>query len=85
MPSLGEAVEQRMGSEGTAFDTTLIKGYMSMKEIPEAPGIPEELFVETWGVPEADLGKPMKDIKDQYGFSPDDVRVWVAEQLGQST
>jgi len=56
---------------------------MSMKEVSKASGVPEARFVEKWGVPEADLGKPMKEIADQYGFSPDDVRPWVAEQLGQ--
>lgn len=66
---------------GVEFDTSLIKGYMSMREISDASGIPAETFTETWGVPAEDLGRPMKDIKDEYGFSPDDVRVWVGEQL----
>lgn len=66
---------------GTEFDTALIKGYMSMQEISDASGIPAELFTETWGVPAEDLDEPMKEIKDEYGFSPDDVRVWVGEQL----
>jgi ferredoxin len=87
MPTLGEAIEQQQesaGSEsGSTFDPTVIKGYMSMKEISEATGIPEEEFVTKWGVPEADLSQPMKDIKDQYGFSPDDVKVWVAEELAK--
>jgi polyferredoxin len=83
MPSLGEAVEQQGATQGAPFDTSLIKGYMSMKEVSKASGVPEARFVEKWGVPEADLGKPMNEIADQYGFSPDDVRPWVAEQLGQ--
>ena len=40
-------------------------------------GIPAADFTSQWGVPAADLGKPMKDIKDQYGFTPEDVRAWV--------
>ena len=56
---------------------------MSMREISEATGIAEEEFAKKWGVPEADLSKPMKEIKDQYGFSPEDVKAWVAEQLGK--
>ncbi|MDZ4064712.1 MAG: 4Fe-4S dicluster domain-containing protein, partial [Coriobacteriia bacterium] len=83
MPSLSEAVQQQGGAPGAAFDTSLIKGYMSLREISEASGIPEERFVETFGVPKAALGEPMKEIKDQYGFSPDEVRIWVAEELGQ--
>jgi len=87
MPTLGEAIEQQhesTGAEsGATFDPTVIKGYMSMKEISEATGIPAEAFVTKWGVQEGDLSKPMKDIKDQYGFSPDDVKVWVAEELAK--
>jgi len=63
------------------FDTSLIRGYMTMAEIAEATGIPADEFSTTFGVPEEDLGEPMKDIKDTYGFSPDDVRVWVEERL----
>jgi len=83
MPSLSEAVEQSGGAQGATFDTTAIKGYMSMTEISKASGVPEERFTEKWGVPAGDLGKPMKEIKDQYEFSPDDVKLWVAEELGQ--
>ena len=87
MPTLGEAIEQQQESgaaeSGAAFDPTVIKGYMSMKEISEATGIPAEAFVTKWGVPESDLTKPMKEIKDQYGFSPDDVKVWVAEEMAK--
>ena len=87
MPSLGEAVKQQQESgssgAGKGFDATLIKGYMSMKEISQASGVPEEEFVKKWGVPEVDIAKPMKEIKDKYGFSPDDVKVWVAERAGK--
>lgn len=91
MPSLGEAVQQSSGhGEGLdgaqssdAFDTSLIKGYMSMAEIAEVSGIPRDRFVETFGVPDEALGEPMKEIKDQYDFSPDDVRVWVEEELAK--
>ena len=85
MPSLSEAVEQQREAGGTAatktFDSTLIKGYMSMKEVSKVSGIPEGEFVKKWGVGEADLGKPMKEIADTYGFSPDDVKTWVGETL----
>lgn len=93
MPSLGEAVERQAeerrsagqdeSAGSPAFDTELIKGYMSMSEIAQASGLAPALFVERWGVPEGDLSKPMKDIKEQYDFSPDDVRVWVAEKLSE--
>lgn len=80
MPSLAEAVERH--GAGT-FDPTLIKGYMSMREISEATGIPESEFSAAFGVPAEQLGVPMKEIKDAYGFSPHDVSGWVAERLAQ--
>jgi len=82
MPSLSEAVEQS-GSGDPAFDTTAIKGYMSMSEVSEVSGVPAERFTEKWGVPAEDLGKPMKEIADRYGFEPDDVKAWVGVELGQ--
>ncbi len=63
------------------FDTSLIRGYMSMAEIAEVTGIPAEEFSATFGVPEDQLSRPMKDIKDTYGFAPEDVRAWVEERL----
>lgn len=81
LPSLSEAAGA--GSGGAPFDTTAIKGYMSMSEIAKVSGVPEARFTEEWGVPTGDLGKPMKEISDQYGFSPDDVKAWVATELGQ--
>ena len=87
MPTLGEAIEQQHESAGaesaTTFNPDVIKGYMSMQEISEATGIAEEEFAKKWGVPEADLPKPMKEIKDQYGFSPEDVKAWVATELSK--
>ncbi|MDZ4169660.1 MAG: 4Fe-4S binding protein [Coriobacteriia bacterium] len=90
MPTLGEAIEQHGGAKGFGestdaapggFDTTLIKGYMSIAEISEATGIPAAEFTATFGVPAEALSQPMKDIKDTYGFSPEDVRAWVDERL----
>jgi hypothetical protein len=34
-------------------------------------------------VPQDALGMPMKDIKDNYGFTPEDVRAWVEDRLAQ--
>lgn len=82
MPSLADAVEEA-GAAGAPADVSVIKGYMSMREISEVYGIPEKAFIERWGVPEEQLGEPMKEIKDAYGFSPDEVRVWVEEELAK--
>lgn len=80
MPSLAEALE-RGGTAGGSFDSSLVKGYMSMSEISQASGVPAEEFTARFGVPAADLDSPMKDIKDTYGFSPHDVGAWVDEWL----
>ncbi len=63
------------------FDTSLIRGYMSIAEIAEVSGIPAAEFSAAFGIPEDQLGRPMKDIKDTYGFTPEDVRVWVDTRL----
>lgn len=67
--------------QGALFDVTLIKGSTSMLEIAEAAGIPVDRFTERWGVPEDQLGEPLKDIKGEYGFTLEEVRAWVAGEL----
>ena len=71
------------GSGQGSGSASAIKGYMSLAEIAEVTGIPAADFTSQWGVPAADLGKPMKDIKDQYGFTPEDVRAWVEQRLAE--
>lgn len=84
---LGDEEGEGAGTDGPVdvapggFDTSLIRGYMSMAEIAEVTGIPAEEFSAAFGVPESQLSRPMKDIKDTYGFLPEDVRVWVEERL----
>ncbi len=56
---------------------------MSFADIAGMTGIPLADFAAEWGVPEDALGLPMKDIKDAFGFSPEDVRAWVEERLAQ--
>ena len=56
---------------------------MSLAEIAAVTGIPLADFTAEWGVPAEDLGMPMKDIKDQYGFTPEDVRAWVEDRLAE--
>ena len=65
--------------QGSGSDSA-IKGWMSFADIAATMGIPLEEFTAEWGVPAADLNLPMKDIKDTYGFSPDDVRVWAEDR-----
>jgi len=81
MPSLSEAIEASGGTVGESFDSSLVKGYMSMGEIAAASGVPREEFTAAFGVPDSELDQPMKDIKGAYGFSPHDVGAWVDEYL----
>ena len=69
---------QGLGGGGTASP---IKGWMSFADIATLTGIPLADFGAEWGVPTDALGLPMKDIKDTYGFSPEEVRAWVEDRL----
>ena len=75
----GEGQGEGEGHGGGGSDSP-IKGWMSLADIAAMTGIPLADFGARWGVPAADLGLPMKDIKDTYGFSPDDVRAWVDDR-----
>lgn len=68
--------------EGQGTDSP-IKGWMSFADIAAMTGIPLADFGAEWGVPADALGLPMKDIKDAYGFTPEEVRAWVEERLAQ--
>jgi ferredoxin len=70
-------------ASGGSFDTTQIKGSTSLAEIIAATDITAAEFTSEWGVPAGDLGKPMSEIKDQYGFTPEDVRAWVEARLAE--
>ncbi len=85
--SLADEIESGQGEgEGTGandapmtgeFDVSLIKGRTALTEVSEATGIPATLFEQVLGVPVSEQDIPMKDIKDGYGFSPEDVRTIV--------
>ena len=78
----GEGEGEGEGHGGGGSDSP-IKGWMSFADIAAMTGIPLADFGAEWGVPAADLGLPMKDIKDAYGFSPEDVRAWVEDRLAE--
>jgi polyferredoxin len=81
-PSLAEtAAAAGLSVEDGTFDTSLIKGKTSLAEIAEATGIPASEFTAAWGPQSEELEQPMSEIKDAYGFTPEDVRVWVGERL----
>ena len=80
-PGLAEAMAQTGAASGGTFDPMLIKGYMSLQEIGDATGVPGEELSAVFGVPAEELGAPMREIKDKYGFTPEDVRAWLVERL----
>ena len=81
----GEGEVHGEGSEsgGGGGTDSPIKGWMSFADIAAMTGIPLADFAAEWGVPEDALGLPMKDIKDAFGFSPEEVRAWVEDRLAQ--
>ena len=81
-PAEARGVGHGEGGGGGGTDSP-IKGWMSFAEIVGMTGIPLADFGAEWGVPADELGLPMKDIKDDYGFSPEEVRAWVEERLAQ--
>jgi polyferredoxin len=75
-------VELEPAPSGAQFDVSLIRGYMTMREISTATGIPGDEFTQAFGVPEAALDVPMKDLKNSYPFDTQAVREFVAGRLG---
>ena len=55
---------------------------MSMQEVSEATGIPTSEFVATFGVTEAELTAPIKDVKASHDWDTQAVRNWVADKTG---
>ena len=82
-PGLAEAKAQSGSAGGSAFDTSLVKGNTTLQEIADATGIPAEELTAAFGVPAGELGKPISEIKDAYGFTPEDVRAWLETRLQQ--
>jgi ferredoxin len=81
-PTLAEAAAaQGLSVEDGTFDAGLIKGKTSLAEISEATGIPESAFAAEWGCTADEMEQPMSEIKDEYGFTPEDVRGWVETKL----
>jgi polyferredoxin len=83
-PTLAEsAMAQGASVEDGTFDTSLIKGKTSLAEIVEATGIPASEITSEWGVTSDEQERPMSEIKDKYGFTPEDIRAWVEERIAE--
>ncbi|HET6475766.1 MAG TPA: 4Fe-4S binding protein [Thermoleophilia bacterium] len=81
-PGLAEAMAQSRDSSGDgSLDVMQIKGYTTLAEVAEATGIPSEEFTATFGVAAEDLGLPLKDLKEKYGFTPGHVRAFIEARL----
>jgi ferredoxin len=78
----GQGESEGEGRSGGGSDSP-IKGWMSFADIAAMTGIPLADLGAEWGVPGDALSLPMKDIKDVYGFSPEDVRAWVDDRLAE--
>lgn len=81
LPSLASAPKSAAGT----LDVSQIRGSMSFEEVSKATGIPASAFEQRFGVTEADMGTPMKDLAESHGFDVHtDVRDFVSEKLGSA-
>ena len=82
-PGRAEAMgrENGSGGGGGSLGVMQIKGYTTPAEISEATGIPAQEFVAVFGMTAEDMGLPLRDLKDKYGFTPEDVRAFVEARL----
>jgi polyferredoxin len=69
-------------SAAVPFDTSLIKGYMTIAEIAPATGIPTQEFIAALGITQAELTTPLKEMKYAHDFDTQAVRDFVADRLG---
>jgi hypothetical protein len=51
-----------------------------MNEVAMMTGVPAVQLQTEFGLSTADMGIPLEDIKDDYGFSMNDVRAYVAAE-----
>lgn len=73
----------RAAKSGEPVDTNAIKGSATMREVSDASGIAAEDLQSTFGITEAEMDLPLKEVKNVYGFSMEDVRGYVAARLNQ--
>ncbi len=63
------------------FDTSLIKGRMTLGEVADAAGISRSVLRDKFQVTDGELEIPIKDLAGKYGFEAEEVRVFVKERL----
>ncbi len=76
----------RGGVSGTSTQTINaeeIRGSMTFAEVSKTTGIPASAFEKRFGITDAEMDMPMKDLAEAHGFDVHtDVREWVEGQLG---
>jgi polyferredoxin len=75
------SLSQQAGEAG-AFDSSLIKGRMTLHEVSQATGISGLAFREKFGLAEADMEEQIKNLEGKYGFGAVEVREFVDEKMG---
>lgn len=76
-----KSLQTQVQESGEPFDPELIKGKMTLQEVVDSSGIPEEAFIEEFGIKEADLKVPIKELVEPYGFEAEQVRAFAREYL----
>ncbi len=72
----GEESHEEEGGSGQGSDQA-IKGKTTMNEVAQMSGIPAVQLQMEFGLSTQDMGMPLRDVKDAYGFTMDDVRIYV--------
>lgn len=83
VPTLSEQISRGSGesvdpASAVPFDTSLIKGSTTLAEVVDASGIPASVFTRVYGVPESEQTGQLKNLKNEYGCSPGEVRAFIA-------
>lgn len=76
------SLQQEISKSGN-FDSSQIKGRMTIQEVADATGIPAEAFKAEFKIEDKDLTTPMKDLQPLYGFEAEEVRVFVDKYLSE--
>ena len=63
------------------FNTLLIKGSNTLKEVMELTKLPAKTFTEKYPIKEEEFNQPIKDIGKKYGFETENIRNLVDEHL----
>lgn len=79
--SVGPLMVKPSFPEGMEVTTEqMIRGSMNLQEVAETTDIPLKYMIKKLDLPEdVDVKKPLRLLKDEYGFDMGTVRMWVEE------